>query len=538
MIKKDIGYVNFDFYSKLQVNVTYEVDWNSMGFPKVLREIQVALAIMAKLVCNFPPTKGPIFAGEALKRYCLGKDQEPTTWSNVNLSSIWQQNKLAFVSRRDQDQKRYRANLTLHDEDGFALIADTKIVRGNEEYFHKATLDALFESTRLNVNDCPAVYVALGGMLAFLERNGTHDIRQNLQAANSLLLQSAEFIPTEEQVMDQASAIKDNKANRIASDAIHGQRPAATNMGAEPAAPNLKSKFIRMDDSEYYLQATKEVDSDNVIEALWAKAMALCSGDERQAKYEYIKLRVALLSSGVEDQQVSQNNPNPQESGMSDSIPIEESAQEPGSHPRTKPPEKHLNQYMPIQEFASITGIAVEDLRKNIGDNLLSGKFENGEWHVRKGQVGEWVGRKGQKDTSFVVGESKRGDAEHSDPDSQVNENSLDTLADPLTESGTNQQDKSEEYRKGFLSAHQFATANGTTVEKVIQDIRDGELVGEIRDGSWYVQTKLTTSDSDDDAELKRDFMPIAQFSDATNLTIETIIDKIRAGEIRGEMRV
>jgi len=50
-------------------------------------------------------------------------------------------------------------------------------------------------------------------------------------------------------------------------------------------------------DEQLYLEATQEVDSGTQAPALWAKAMALAEGDEKKAKYRYIKLRVEELSN-------------------------------------------------------------------------------------------------------------------------------------------------------------------------------------------------------------------------------------------------
>lgn len=45
-------------------------------------------------------------------------------------------------------------------------------------------------------------------------------------------------------------------------------------------------------DEGLYLQATQEVENEDVDAALWAKSMALAEGDTKIAKYKYINLRV------------------------------------------------------------------------------------------------------------------------------------------------------------------------------------------------------------------------------------------------------
>jgi hypothetical protein len=50
-----------------------------------------------------------------------------------------------------------------------------------------------------------------------------------------------------------------------------------------------------MEDEELYLIATNEVDNGQQEEALWAKSLALCKGNDAEAKYKYIQLRVEKL---------------------------------------------------------------------------------------------------------------------------------------------------------------------------------------------------------------------------------------------------
>ena len=56
-----------------------------------------------------------------------------------------------------------------------------------------------------------------------------------------------------------------------------------------------------IDDAEFYLTATKEAEGKDRDEALWAKCMAISEGDEKKAKYGYIKKRVSILIKGSID---------------------------------------------------------------------------------------------------------------------------------------------------------------------------------------------------------------------------------------------
>jgi len=50
-----------------------------------------------------------------------------------------------------------------------------------------------------------------------------------------------------------------------------------------------------MSDEHLYVQATEELKSGNYSSSLWTKSLNLCKGDEQQAFYEYVDLRVEQL---------------------------------------------------------------------------------------------------------------------------------------------------------------------------------------------------------------------------------------------------
>lgn len=77
----------------------------------------------------------------------------------------------------------------------------------------------------------------------------------------------------------------------IVNDSLAQQFPVDTVPVANHTEPTIK------DDSEFFLQATQEVEGGRQKAGLWAKAMALCDGDENKAKYKYINLRAEDLSN-------------------------------------------------------------------------------------------------------------------------------------------------------------------------------------------------------------------------------------------------
>ena len=58
-----------------------------------------------------------------------------------------------------------------------------------------------------------------------------------------------------------------------------------------------------MGDEQYYLIVEQELKDDKIDKALWAKASALCQGDEQKTRYQYIQLRVEDLKQEASQRQ-------------------------------------------------------------------------------------------------------------------------------------------------------------------------------------------------------------------------------------------
>jgi len=57
-----------------------------------------------------------------------------------------------------------------------------------------------------------------------------------------------------------------------------------------------------INDEEFYLIATNEVEGEDIDSALWAKCMAINMGDEKKSKYDYINKRAAILTNDAKQE--------------------------------------------------------------------------------------------------------------------------------------------------------------------------------------------------------------------------------------------
>ena len=104
-----------------------------------------------------------------------------------------------------------------------------------------------------------------------------------------------------------------------------------------------------MGDEEFYLKATNEVEAGKKDPALWAKVMAIADGDQKRAKYEYIKLRVAQLAK---------------------------------KEGKGKPT---LDKHLPVEAFAENHGLTPDKVMEKLSNGIYEGKQINGKWYISSG---------------------------------------------------------------------------------------------------------------------------------------------------------
>ncbi len=114
-----------------------------------------------------------------------------------------------------------------------------------------------------------------------------------------------------------------------------------------------------MDDSGLYYTAFQEVESDDMDEALWAKAITLAEGDMDSARYKYIKLRVEQLRCN-----------------SGDDAPISLGHAENGS--MSVVPEGYIS----VSEFAAKSSIDKETIIQNIIDGVWDAQKIHNQWYI------------------------------------------------------------------------------------------------------------------------------------------------------------
>ena len=176
-----------------------------------------------------------------------------------------------------------------------------------------------------------------------------------------------------------------------------------------------------MSDEILYLQATDEVDGEERDPALWAKVMALVEGDQRKAKYKYIKLRVEQITKvKIKDKPI---------------------------HTK-KTGNEFDDKYISVEEFSIIKSIPVKKVVEMIRGGVYVGQLKSNGWFVSREDVGN------EKQQSRF----------------KPNNNSTKKISD-----------------KEYITIEEFSEYKGITRDKIVEMIKDGFYQGRIVDGKWYV---------------------------------------------------
>jgi TPR repeat protein len=187
-----------------------------------------------------------------------------------------------------------------------------------------------------------------------------------------------------------------------------------------------------MGDEELYLKATNEVEGASKDPALWAKAMALADGDQDKAKYQYIKLRVEQLAKSKPDVQ-----------------------KEYGVH---EAKAEAVEQVADIDNASGISGseVSKEDARKHDPSASETPK--------------DAVSAVAAYDLQTVRKKAEAGDAA-----------ALYTL-------GVMYADGWVDFLLEYMPVSEFSRLEFIPEKEVIDGIRDGIYVGQIKDNEWFIR--------------------------------------------------
>jgi preprotein translocase subunit SecD len=122
-----------------------------------------------------------------------------------------------------------------------------------------------------------------------------------------------------------------------------------------------------MGNEKLYLIATNEVDNGQQDEALWAKAIALCEGDQEKARYKYITLRVEVLGNDRVESQTASEALNKRNLNVKTQHDL-------GGNYSTR--------LIKASEYSERLNIPVDRIISMIRDGEISGRISGNTWYV------------------------------------------------------------------------------------------------------------------------------------------------------------
>lgn len=186
-------------------------------------------------------------------------------------------------------------------------------------------------------------------------------------------------------------------------------------------------------DANLYLEAMKEVDSDQRDEAIWAKALTLCKGDQEASRFKYIELKVSLLQAAIDSDAPSMTD-KAAETIKSTVINVANNLTEPKGR--------------------QLSNIEDADLIEKIKSGEAKGRVRDGIWYLN------------EEPRDKVRGEAFT-------PSTNTASTTMQELASKLLKK---------------TPAEAFANAHGFRPEEVIFAIKDGTLRGRLINGDWYIE--------------------------------------------------
>lgn len=137
-----------------------------------------AFLFTGKLLYNFAGDSGLTAVVEGANRLGSVVDGERPFAYNGSMLGVLADGPLRFVPVRPAKAKKYVGTFVTK---GDSLLVDTKIAWGDEDYFHRAAIDAAFEHVRLRLGrDGGIVCAAALWYFGNLAHSGCGDLSQNL----------------------------------------------------------------------------------------------------------------------------------------------------------------------------------------------------------------------------------------------------------------------------------------------------------------------------------------------------------------------
>lgn len=184
--KRLVGTMRLDFVSQTEVAV-------KDGIPGATQEVPYplwfAFLYAGKMLASFPPPTGQHVVSRALSGLSSHVDSNDPLAYNGSMLGVCCERPLSIVASDQTGRWVYSGELFYKGDN---LLVNTSIARGDEDHFHRAAIDTVFEVVRRRLHDKGgAVPSGALGYFAVLQKYGCENWLRNLQFAASAATQAA-----------------------------------------------------------------------------------------------------------------------------------------------------------------------------------------------------------------------------------------------------------------------------------------------------------------------------------------------------------
>jgi hypothetical protein len=184
-----LGRMNLRFYRRDEVSLTDTIP-DAAG--PIHYPLWFAFMFAGKLLYNFPGDSGIRATVDGANRLSGLLDSNDPFARNSSLLGVLSGTPLKVVAERRDNAKEYRGELIWKRDN---LIVTTKIASGEEDYYHRAAIDAALERVRVRLGRDGGILGALA-LIYFrdLAQRGTSNLTANLSQAGTAATLGAQQI--------------------------------------------------------------------------------------------------------------------------------------------------------------------------------------------------------------------------------------------------------------------------------------------------------------------------------------------------------
>ncbi len=184
--KNIIGRMQLDFINHNEVVVHDTIPDFDKNAPY---PVWYAFLYAGKLLSNFPPPSGDSVVERAFSKLDKSVNTEIPLSNNFTMLGMCCEEPLKIINDNKKGKWVYSGELFYQNDN---LLINTSIANGDEDHFHRASIDVVFEVVRLRLKENGgAIPFGVVGLFEVLRRNGCSDWIRNSQYCASAAILSA-----------------------------------------------------------------------------------------------------------------------------------------------------------------------------------------------------------------------------------------------------------------------------------------------------------------------------------------------------------